>query len=306
MSELVTRPQADKKKIHSKNEFELCYLRHQYLRRVTFNPSDEEMKPYKPIIKNLANNTFFTYRSLFHLVGLESEDIFNIGMTHLVSYLGLFSVELMKPEKLKAFQDAFYLKRSRDPAESDILDKNKANFTLFLKQRFEDVVRVCRQKARNIKGFPAEEFYAFVGSKMPPRNTNLLVEHGEELGFKKIDMATYKSAKKKARGTDGPIFKLEDRIYVAVPIEPRLLNLIDFSGAGFDPYDNVHNMTPEQVLVGNEEVMEFTENKTVFDGFPKDKKIKKIKQFLKENRKNPRLQEEMFVAKKMLREIEAQ
>jgi hypothetical protein len=303
MSKSVHRPQATKKKIHSKNEFELCYLRHQYIRKVDYNPTEKEMAPYLHIVKNLAKNTFFTYKNLFHLVGMESEDLINIGQMHLVSYLGLFSLEKM-PDRMDNFYFAHKAKYKKTPGYYDYLNKNKANFTLFLKQRMEDVVRVCRQKARNIRGLPTEEFYAYAGPKEPPKILRNLVEGYEKYGYKKIDVATYKSIKKQAK-PEGNIFQFNNLWYVAVPVEHKSLSLVDFAGAGMDPYDNIHNMTPEQVLFHRQDNEEFETRKQEFESFSDTKKKRKIKDFIQANKNNPLFAEEVKVARKLLKEMGA-
>lgn len=301
MSEIVSRPEASKKKIHSKDEFELCYIRHQYFRKANINPSEEEMRPYYVIATSLARHTHFTYRNLFRLVGFEAEDLVNIAKVHLVSYLGLFSIEKL-PEKYNAFLAVFKQTNDHDPWPEDLLNKNKANFTLFLKQRMEDVVRVCRQKARNVKGLPTEEYYSYYGPKKPPAILRNLVESHEKYGFKKLDMAVYKSIKKKVKTTES-VFVFNNIWYVAVPVEHKNLELIDLSGAGLDPYDNVHNMDPEQIFFSKESENHWQERQNNFEVKTKERKMIVIKKFIKNNKKNPTLSEEVRLARKMLKEM---
>jgi hypothetical protein len=302
----VDRPKADKKKIHCKNEFELCYLRHQYLRKVDFNPSEEQMRPYFGIVSNLAKNTFFTYRNLFGTVGLESEDLISIGQVHLVSFLGLFSVEKFTDEKLEAFIKSYEVKYRRHIEEEGVLDKNKANFTLFLKQRFEDVVRICRQKVRNIKGYPTDDHYVFYGPKKPPKMlTDLLVDH-EKYGFKKMDIAVFKTIRKKAGARGANFFKFNDNYYVSVKHEHRNLDLVDFSGAGLDPYDSIHNMSPERIFFDQEDII-FWENKRVeFDSYPVSRRVKLIKSFISKYKNKKDYKDEIKTARKLLKSMEAQ
>lgn len=303
----VVRPIASKGKIHCRNEFELCYLRHQYLRRVDYNPTKKDMEPYKAIAAHMARNTFFTYRNLFHLIGFESEDLINIANVHIVSFLGLFSLEKL-PEKYQEFFKSFDAIHKEGPQSEDILNKNKANCTLFLKQRMEDVVRICRQKAHNIKGYPTEEHYFYSGSNPPPALLRDLIDKHEKLGYKKLSTAVYKSIKKKVHPvlTDGPVFEFNQHYYVAVPIDQKNLSLDDFSGAGLDPHDNLHNKTPEEICSLSQENEDLEQKEEEFFASSDEVKTKLIKRFIRKNKRNPLYKEEMRAARKMLREIEAQ
>lgn len=106
MSIEVKRPEAAPKKIHNKDEFELCYIRHKYIRKTDSNPTDMEMRPYYKISHNMGRNTHFTYKSLFLAMGFEADDVISICRIHLVSFLGLFSMERM-PEKYAKFEAIF-------------------------------------------------------------------------------------------------------------------------------------------------------------------------------------------------------
>lgn len=302
MSNKVKRPQAGNKKINSRNDFELCYIRHQYFRKVTFNPTLEEMEPYHRIIGHFVDNTFYTYRPLFGIVGMEKDDIINIGKIHLVNFLGLFSLEQM-PIKYKEFVEKFNIKYEDNPETEDLLSKNKANFTLFLRQRMEDLVRICRQKAKNIKGLPVEAFFSIYGPKKPNPKMDLKYNY-QDYGYKKIDISVFKSIRKKAlyKGIDS--FKFNGNWYISVPIDHRILTLNDFASLNMDPYDNIHNMDPEKLMFHKEEVAEWEDEKEKFKLLPKEAKTDLIKSFIKKNKKNPSFAEEIETAKKMLKRLE--
>lgn len=298
----VSRPKADKKKIHCKNEFELCYLRHQYFRRVKYNPSEKQMQPFMQIAAHLAKNTFFTYRNLFHMVGFESEDVINIANVHLVSFLGLFALESM-PEKYNEFVKTFNEVQDRNPEEKDLLNKNQAIFTLFLKQRMEDVVRVCRQKARNIKGLPTEECYYYYGPKKPPKLLRNLIKNHEKLGFRKLDTAVYKSIKKKVGSVTGSTFIFGDNYYIAVPLDKKSLSLDDLNGADMNPYDSIHNMNPEEIFFSSEERYGWERKQEEFDNKPSFAKANIVRNFIKANRNRMEFREEVRTARKLLKEL---
>lgn len=299
----VFRPKADKKKIHFSNEFELCYLRHTYFRKTTYNPDKEEMLPYQALAKHLARNTFFTYKNLFALVGFESEDLINIANVHLVSFLGLFSLDKL-PEKYKDFITTFVANNSKEPSAEQILNKNKANCTIFLKQRMENVVRICRQKARNIKGLPTEEYYFYCGTTKPPKILRNLTENYEKYGYRKLDAAVYKTIRKKAKPDEGKIFRFNGKYYVAVLVAQKNLALEDLLGADMNPYDSIHNMDPEQVLFSLETTVNWEKKQEEFDRKSKFSKSNIIKKFIEENRENASYKEELRTARKLLKTLE--
>lgn len=300
MSDKVDRPQAEKKKINSRNEFELCYLRHQYIRKANANPTKDEMSPYVPIAAHMAKNTFYTYKNLFSMVGFDVDDLISIANIHLVSFLGLFSLDKM-PQKYTDFVGVYHKNNFKDPNDWAILNKNKANCTLFLKQRMEDVVRVCRQKARNIKGLPTEEYFFYAGSVEPPMILRDLINDYEKLGYRKLDNAVYKSIRKKVKVDDSPVFRFGPNYYIAVPIEQKVLSLADFSGAGLDPYDSIHNMNPEQIFFTAEDNTFWEKKQNEFNRKSQTSKIILIKRFIEKNKKNPEFKEEVKAARKLLK-----
>lgn len=303
MDDKIERPAAEKRKIHSKNEFELCYMRHQYLRRVTYNPTEADMAPYMQIISHQAKNTFYTYRNLFRLVGFDVQDLISIAQIHLVSFLGLYKLD-KTPAKYEEFLMVHWKKHDREANTEDVENKDRANLTMFMKQRMEDVVRVCRQKARNIKGMPVEEFYVFYGPKRPPSNSRLLLEDHEKYKFRKLDLGSFKSIKKKCKiKSNDEAFKFAGYWYIAVPLEKRNLTLLDLAGAGLDPYDSIHNKNPEEILFDKVKETEFEEKKANFEAQSDRRKEHIMRHFIRKNKGNPMFSEEIQLAKKFLKDL---
>lgn len=291
------------RRISHKEAFELCYLRHQYLRRVKYTPSREEMEPYSKIIEKFTRSTFYTYKNLFLLIGLDFEDILSSARVQLVSFLGLYALE-RNSEKLANFKRNFRSHNSIICKKHDILNKNQANFTCFLKQRMEDMVRVCRQKAKNIKGFPAEEFLVFKGDRLPPVDHEDLLANPHDYGYKSIGIAAFKAVKKKFKNNQiGPVFLDENEWYVCVPVRKKSLSIADFRCNNQNPYDNLHNMTPEEYL-DNSEKESFFENKlSQFKNYTDTEKATVIKIFLDENSSNITFKEEVDIARSYLERL---
>lgn len=295
----VERPAPSDKKIRTSDDFELCYLRHQYFRRVKYNPTECEMTPYMGIVTNLTKNTFFTYFNLFKSVGLGQEDLLNVGLVHLVSFLGLYALEKSKIKK-KEYILKFKFKYKKYPNQEDFDQKNKANFTLFFKQRMEDVVRVCRQKSRNIKGQPSEEFVVFCGKDVPPKYPRKLLKNSDEFGYKKVDFSIFRSIRKKANvNHDATIFQFKDTWYVAVPLDQKRLEIDDIVGSGYNPYENAHNMQPDDLFAEKE----FERLNTAFDKNPDYKKQTILAEFVAKNKNKAQYREEVATARKLLRSL---
>jgi hypothetical protein len=325
----VLRPKASEKKIRTSDDFELCYLRHQYFRRVQYNPTKEEMQPYMHIVCNLSKNTFFTYSNLFKAIGLHLDDIINIGRVHLVSFLGLYALEKMKDKK-KAFKVQCQINNGRAAEEKDFVQKNRANFTMFFKQRMEDLARVCRQKSRNVKGQPSEEYAVFCSKNKPPENYHRILKEHEELGYKKTDFSIFKSIRKKADvNIDATIFSFDDIWYVAIPLEQKVLDIDDLIGSPYNPYASDHNMQPDERYLElpikgrnwNLRVKGVTEDdvkkgktygmtteekesdhfKALFKKIPRDEKRLILKNFVAKNCEKSQYGEEVAAARKLLR-----
>lgn len=302
MKNNVVRPQAQGKKIRYTDNFELCYMRHTYFRKTTHNPTELDMEPYMPITKQLARKTYYRYQNLFKAVGFELSDVINIGRIHLTSFLGLYTLERMD-QKYSEFVDISVKKTSKTPSSDDILNKNKANMTIFMKQRMENVVRICRQKARNIKGIKTEEFQAFYGPQKPPTESEILLEDWSDYGFKKIDMAAFKTIKRRAQRKNEEPFQFAGSWYVQVPLDHRPLNVTDFSGAGYDPHDNICNKNPEQLLLERTKEDEFQKYRKAFRGFSKEQKAKLIGEFIEKNRENPVFVKELLIAERLYKNL---
>jgi hypothetical protein len=238
---------------------------------------------------------------------MELDDVINIGRVHLVNFIGLFEFSDSKNiEKYEDFCILYKRKNNESPSLIDIQDKNKANLTMFMKQRMEDLVRICRQKAKNIKGVQVDEYIPFYGPKPPPDELYKLLEDNEAHGFKKLDNVAFKAIKKKTKAKIGEAFQFAGSWYIAVPLESRNLTVLDFAGAGIDPFESSHNMNPEQILQEKQKQIRFDKEEEIFQNSSNEEKAKTILNFIENNENNPDFEEEIAIAKKYLRSIEAE
>lgn len=257
------------------------------------------MAPYWQIVSNLAQNTFFIYSNLFRAVGMGPEDIQNIGRVHLTSFLCLYAMEASEGKK-QQYIERIAEKEYRVPDEKDFNQKDKANFTCFLKQRMEDLVRVCRQKVRNINGHPSEEYVVFCGTANLPKNIYRLMKSYHELGYKKIDFAVFKSIRKKADvNHDASVFRWEGVWYVALETEQRQITQDDIDLSDFSPLDNEHNLRPDDFYMEKES----TRLRDVFANNPNKENVKILRKFIAKNRLRVQYKEEILAARRLIKNL---
>lgn len=255
------------------------------------------MQPYMGIVERFSKNTFFTYANLFRVVGMYQEDVLNIGRVHLVSFLGLYSLE-SNDKKKEEYIDRIKRHEFRTPDQKDFDQKNKANFTMFFKQRMEDLVRVCRQKSRNIKGQSSEEHVVFCGKDGPPRYPRRLLKNYEDLGYKKICFSIFKSIRKKAKVEhDATMFEFDGSWYVAIALEQKSLDIDDIVGSESNPYENAHNMQPDDIFIEKESegLHKMFNNKSNY------RKRVTLRKFVAKNQNKSQYREEVATAKKLLK-----
>lgn len=291
------------KKIHCKNDFELCYLRHQYLRRTNINPKKEELSPFFPIIHKISGKNYSTYKKLFYSVGLNFDDIVRINEAHLISYLGLFRIE--KDEtKYASFVDKFREKNHFLPTENDVLDKNKANFTSFLKQRMEDTVRICRQKVRNVRGVPMQAYHFFFGPEVPTGTNEEIIAGHEKYSLRKVDPAIFRAIKKKAKPFNPEQFFFNNSWYLAIPTNYRALEASDFLTADLDPRDAVHNKNPEELILMSESTKNWNREYKKFKKIPSEVKLDMIKSFIETNKGSNLFKNELKTAHRIVTRLQ--
>ena len=75
---------------------------------------------------------------------------------------------------------------------------------------------------------------------------------------------------------------------------------MDFVAQNLNPYENIHNLTPEDICLKNEENSYTNRLKAVFNKYSKKEKLRIINLFLESNKNNPEFKSEVKAAKKLL------
>lgn len=302
MSDIVQRPDYTGKKIHHAEEFELCYLRHRYLRRSTRNPSAEEMAPYLKIIKRIAYSQHNVYHHIFNAVSMGEDDLVSIGQVHLVSYLNLYAIQV-KPKKFERFVITFAKKNMREPSDDEVLNKNKADFTSFLNQRMIDIVRLCTLKSSSITGKQMVEYFPYFGPNPPKRLDASLIGKYEKIGYKRIDRIGYRAAKNKANIKEDKPFWYNGNWYFVIYNEKTPLTQDDLTVSDANPFDNAHQLNPEQYMAQDAETKRWHRKLLQFEGDSVDNRVRLITNFITSKKLDPKYAEEIKTARKILKEL---
>lgn len=285
-------------KANVKEEFELCYLRHLYVKKSKYNPSEEEMAPYTDIIKAQAQRIRRENWFILKEMGFELSDLTSIGQTHLISFLNLFSIE-QNEEKFERFKDNHEIQYNKKPGDEDILDKNKADFTCFLKQRYQELIRLCRKKYKNVYGADIDS--SFYKGKVLPERLSMLEEDSLALGFSKLDPVSFAAIRNKAKTTE-QVFEFEGFFYVEIKNKKLKLNSEDFVMNDLDPRELSHHRNPEEILLdveAEDQAKRLLRRKRAIT--PHNKEL--LKNFIDSNKNSANMVKEVKLAKRLLKMV---
>ena len=112
----VSDPEVDKKRINTRDNFELVCIRQKYFRR-SANPSRERLEQFEDMIKNISNKFYFKNINVFKTTGLEVEDLFSISRVHAVSFISMSGLK-ENPELMEKF-----IKRHKEKYGQEIVKR---------------------------------------------------------------------------------------------------------------------------------------------------------------------------------------
>lgn len=181
--------------VSTKEEFELTYMRWRYFMRAS-NPPEELIKKYEKAAYKIAKETYNENFETMKNSGLEVEDVCNIALVHLVSYLGCYSLQFSDNGKLKIEEK----KKKMELAEEEIKRKDLSNMMVFIQQRMKDLIRVFRQKNKNVFGENlVAVLFQLVDREKPCTDLELL-KAPDKYGYRRVLPSQYKEVKKKLGG----------------------------------------------------------------------------------------------------------
>lgn len=286
--------------VSTKNEFELTYLRWRYFMR-TSNPSDELIRQYEKAAYKVAKEEFNQNYETMKTCGLEIEDVCNIALVHLVSYLGCYSLQFSKDGQAKAKEKS----TTQLYPEEEIKRKDLSNMIIFIRQRMKDLVRVFRQKNKNVLGENhIAALFQLIDTEVPCTDFELL-KSPKKYGYRAVTPSQYRQIRTKL-GTHPQVGKFAlDGIsyrYVRMYISPVWLS--DYEN---DDHISVFGTDPENVpQEKNYEISRRYKLERLLDRYEKldnKRKIKLLKKAVNVLRKTNMIPE-LMLAKGMLDKLQ--
>ena len=239
------------KRINHKEEFELSYLRWRYFLRAG-NPAAGVLEKYKKAAYKTAKESYRDHENVYRASGMEPEDVCNISLVHLVSYLGIYSLQYVE-EVNRKYVESFEQSVGREPTEAEVAKEDLSNMICFIAQRMNDLIRICKQKNRSITGeLSATGLFRLVGKEKEGPDLNIYFAPAS-YGYKKVGTEEYKSVKKLMHNDMKPgRFVLDGVVYRFVA---EMLSPIWFSD--YPDVDSVDLLNPQDGVVTEEYVEEF-------------------------------------------------
>ena len=126
------------------------------------------------MICNISNKIYFRNIETFKTVGMESEDLENIGRVHTVSFISMCGLK-ENPDKMKDFIKQHKKKygKSSNPTEKEVFLKECYNLSRFLHQRLQEVAKFSNKKNANIRGTKNLKGFFVGNAKKNPEDINL-------------------------------------------------------------------------------------------------------------------------------------
>lgn len=292
-----------------KDDFELVLFRWKYLNK-TSNPSKETLDKYYDVIKSASDRAFGAHNATFKEMGFEIEDIKALASIHAVSYIGLFSLDVLSNKKA-AFISRFTDKNGAPP-DLDELDKyDKSSAYRFLVQRLRENALVCYRKLQSINGAIVEKRY-FLGPNKNQTVAKHFIPNHESLGFVEI-------TKEEARDIYGaPVTSIysktkDNRWIRTIKIRKvhKTLSSGDLWGSLFSEgeegndkrEDFIKDEFADDLIV---EIETMVNNKIAFEKMTSQNKLDKLNNFLRKNKKNSKMSDEVELAISMIEQLQAE
>jgi hypothetical protein len=286
-----------KKRLSFNDDFELLYLRHEYMNMVekkgkVLDPS--YVKKYAGIVHTTAKIMYGKLKPNFQKVGFDEEDFIAITNMYMLFYMALYSVQT-NDDAMESL-----LKRRGPQSESEIVRIDRNQMINFLRQRLYHCSVLFARKARSITvGEDKRGFYAETAkSKDVP--TDLLLTSYKKHGYRKITLKEFKMAQKNAKNK-GLIDLVDKDGHKIIKVEQlnQGLSEYDFQLLSQDDKGGFYN-SPDIILQNAEEEVAMEAFKIKFANMDESAKKQMLTTFIENNRGDKKLKVELALARKML------
>jgi hypothetical protein len=286
-----------KKRLNFNDDFELLYLRHEYIEKAKklgkeLDPS--LIKRYAGIVHTTAKIMFSKLKPNFQKVGFDEEDFVVITNMYMLSYMALYSIQTNQEE-----MDALIRKKG-NISESEILRIDRNRLINFLRQRLYHCSTLFARKARNITvGEDKRGFYAETEkSKDVPRD--LLLKNYKKYGYRKLSLKEFKEAQRVAK-ENGTQDLTDKNGFKVIKVEQLNQGLSEYDfqllsenekGAFYNP--------PDVILQNTEDEIALEAFRIKFQNLNQNEKRELLIAFIDTNGGDKSLKDEVKLAKRLL------
>ena len=300
-----------KKEANYKDSFEELYLRHDYLKRI--KQFDEvDLKQYETIVKVTSKIMYDKFKITYNKVGFYYDDIVSISRVYLYAYLGVYSFKA-NPNKYDDFKQGFVDRKGRQPSDEEMARSERNIIINFMRQKLRTCSAFCERKSRNIVvGRNEKKAFAFTDFSIPASD-DLILEDPKLFGYRSLSKNEFDTINKNSSKKSKELFDFKG--YKVFEIEslsqiPISFNITHQSENGdetqiADLFNMLSTPSIESQILDIEEEVDLDINKMKFDSLETSKRKLMLKNFILKNNKNKYLKEELYEAKKMLKNINA-
>jgi len=284
------------KKYNYKDDFEMIYLRHEYLRRCD-RLEGSYVKEFSGVVHSTARIMYDKLKPNFDKVGFQLEDIAAITNVYLLGYMGIYSFKNNK-EALEKFIASYKIKHGEHsfPTEAEINRKDRNNLINFLRQKLQHCSVICSRKARNIiVGRDKRGTFAYTKDTRPATDEKI-IESCKEYGYRKVTNNELKEIRKKARENgEQDLYDKDGFKVIQIEILSTTIKNEDYA-----LMIRKECITPEMKMVEIENKYELEMYKEKFKKLNSSQRRRKLKRFIDNNDDNRYLKKEISLAKKIL------
>ena len=295
------------KQYNYNDNFEMVYLRHEYLEKID-NLKSIDVSKHRALTELTARKMYNKMKYQFNRVGFQEEDIVSTTYVYLVAYLGLYSYDVNEVY-FNRFIDKYKAKNGLDsyPSKEEIGRVERNNIINFLRQRLYHCATLCSRKSKNITvGKDISVAFAKTKDTTKDISENSLIDNYKKFNYRKVTKKELKQIKDNAKKLK--LKNLQDEYGFQVIEVNKLDNGIstDDYQLLFEDYECVHYQTPHKFLEQREDSNNLDIYKDKFHSSSNEEKKKILSKFIKHNTDNKYMSDELKQARKMLRQYRAE